>query len=178
MNKDLRVNILRHFDNLDNSTSETKANPWLSKQHTDLGTIRRSLIDLIKSDFIRLSSIGDIDPIKWLETKWDTTTHGEQTADGNDKKSSKRLVQKVGQYEKVEDVRMYTTVKGLMFINEYRRFRYHYFYLFAFSLLSFALGLVANQVTKTPIREKHNFEKREMSKPKSILDTIVHKKSK
>lgn len=146
---DLRFRILEYFEELDNSTSEEIANPWLETQDDDLGTIKRSLIDLIESDFIRLSSLGDKDPIKWLNENWDSTTHGKRTKEHDDKKSSKRLTQDVGIHNKVPDVKMYTTVKGLMFIKEYRRFKYHYYWIIGTAILSFLLGLATHYLTQS-----------------------------
>lgn len=118
---DIRFKTLKHFENLKASTAETFGNEWLSKQHKDLGTIRRSLIDLIESDFIRLSSIGKESPVEWLEREWNSTTTGKKTSDDEDKMSSQRLIRRVGDWSKVADARIYTTVKGLVFIKDYRK---------------------------------------------------------
>lgn len=142
MKHDLRIRILNHFKDLDQSTAETRANDWLEKQHDDLGTIRRSLIDLIELDYIRVSSIGDEDPIVWLVKHWDTKTNGPRTKDDDDKKSSKRLVESVGNYSNVEDVKLYTTVKGLTFIAENNRFRNYHVHKLLYIVIGVTVGFL------------------------------------
>jgi hypothetical protein len=38
---------------------------------------------------------------------------------------------------------MYTTVKGLIFIKEFRRFKYHYLLIIGLAILTFVLGLLS-----------------------------------
>ena len=50
--EDLRIAILRYFKEQNRSTEEHQSNKWLQKQHDDLGSLRRALIELINDDFL------------------------------------------------------------------------------------------------------------------------------
>jgi hypothetical protein len=162
MKDDLRIKILNHFRKLNKSTSETRANDWLAKQHSDLGTIRRSLVDLVDSEYIKLSSIGDKNPKEWLETNWDSSTSGARTEDDNDKKSAQRLIRKVGNHEKVKDVRLYTTVKGLTFIAEYNRFKNFHLHKLLYIVIGIVLGFLITFMLERTLNnpESNNCPKR------------------
>lgn len=141
--KDIRLKILLHFEGLEGSSKETIANNYLAGLENDLGSIRRTLIELIQEDFIRLSSIQNENPIKWLNRELDTTTHDRANSQKyQNKKSSKRFLKHVGNQSKIPKIRLYVTLKGLLFIKEYKRFKYHYIWVLAIALISFFLGLI------------------------------------
>ncbi|WP_409029000.1 hypothetical protein [Gracilimonas sediminicola] len=144
MEKDIRIRILEHFQDLNKSTEETKANKWLSDIHSDLGTIRRGLIELIRFDHLSISEKEKDEAICWLKKEWDTTTNNiPQTRDDKDKKSSKRLIEDVGNHAKVKEVRLITTVHGIRFLEEYSRFRREHFYRIGYLILGVFLTLLA-----------------------------------
>ncbi|QNR22775.1 hypothetical protein [Croceimicrobium hydrocarbonivorans] len=148
---DLRLQILQHFESLNRSTSETVANKFLHGLHEDLGTIRRALIELIQEDYIRISSIGNQDPVEFLKTHWNSTTYSAQRSKSDiNKKSSKRLLKAVGEHGKVPDIKLYTTVKGLMFIKEYRRYKYQHHWQLIFILTGALIGFFIQFFLKSP----------------------------
>jgi hypothetical protein len=117
--KDIRIKLLKKLNELNNGTSEFIANEYLSKLHTDLGTIRRLLIELIDFDMIRESNIPKENYKESIIRNINTTkSKGENFADLEFKKSSKRLKGKYGEFDKIPDVRITITIKGLKFLTE------------------------------------------------------------
>lgn len=144
---DLRLRILMEFNDLENSTAETVANKWLSDQHSDLGTIRRAVIDLIEFDYLKVSETEKLCAISWLNKEWDSTTYNSpQTKDDEDKKSSLRLIQKVGQYDKVSKVRLYTSVKGIVFIQEHIGFKMRLFHKGLLTLVAATITFIVGYI--------------------------------
>ncbi len=146
MAKDLRIRILEHFQDLEKSTEEIKANEFLVKLNDDLGTIRRAIIELIRFDHLVISEKEKADAISWLKKEWDTETNGPRTEDDNHKKSSKRLIQKVGNHSKVKAVRLITTVHGIRFMEDYTRYKREHLYRIGYLVLGIVLTLLATLV--------------------------------
>jgi hypothetical protein len=120
--KDIRIKILEHFNQMRDDPGEVIANDWLSGQSKDLGIIRRALIELVDSEFISISNYDKDEAIAWLRSKMDTTTTSDpRTESDNNKKSSVRLIKQVGSYFKIEKIRIHTTIKGILFLQDYRK---------------------------------------------------------
>lgn len=146
MKRDLRLTILKYFSKLNASTSETAANEWLSKQHDDLGTIRRALIELIETDLMAISEMDKFSAVSWLKTNLDTKTVA-LTADKDkrDKKSSRRLIEKVEAFSEIPKIRLFVTLQGVMFVNEQARMKNAKYY----RVLSLVLSIVLPPVIST-----------------------------
>lgn len=121
--KDIRIKILLYLDNEDFSLEQKPANKFLSELTTvdgqhDLGTIRRSLQDLVSEGYImettnedgiinscHLATVGA--KLNECELKWN-----------KDRSNSKRFIQKVGDIEKIPDMFLGITLKGKSFLTD------------------------------------------------------------
>ncbi|MEQ9117471.1 hypothetical protein [Fulvivirga sp.] len=113
----------------DKGTSEFIANDFLFHECSDLGTIRRSLIDLHEQGLIGISNTNQHEVVRWLTINLDTATDKQKAAStfgkefGEEwveaKKSSKRLVQKLAPHSKIEPLRLFITIKGVKFLGEF-----------------------------------------------------------
>ena len=116
---DIRIRLLKELRNLNQGTEEFVANEFLSKLHPDLGTIRRLLIELIDFDLIRESNVPKDNKDSSVIRNIPTTKDDSDTLITLEyKKSSKRLVSKYGAFEKIKDIRLTITVKGLILLKE------------------------------------------------------------
>jgi len=105
--------------------------------------------ELIQSDYLAITGKDKNEAIDWLKKEWDATTYGEtQTDDDKDKKSSGRLTGRVGGHDKVAEIRLFTTVNGIKFIEEYRRFRRFYVYNFISNLINLLIGIILGTLLK------------------------------
>lgn len=107
---------------LGNSTQEWKANKYLSTCHTDLGTIRRALLELKDEGLIRKSNHNTKN--KYQEIEDIETNEG---LVGENAKNPKRLDDpdnelKCNPKYKIGTIRIYITLKGLDYIRNYERF--------------------------------------------------------
>jgi len=143
---DIRIRILKHYKKLNSSTSETKDNKWLHKLDSDLGTIRRALIELIESDYLAISEKSANEAVEWLKENMNSTTMGPRTPDHDDKKSSKRLIENIGNYNKVPEIRLYTKIKGIVFIQEYSRFKNKHLTQALFLIIAALIGFFSNYI--------------------------------
>jgi hypothetical protein len=114
---DIRIELLENLRNLNKGTTEFIANDFLSKLNSDLGTIKRLLIELIESDLIQESNVYENDLGKSVIRNIDTTAHDEDP-EKNDKKNSKRLIQAIGKCNKISSIRIMITLKGINFLIE------------------------------------------------------------
>ena len=140
--KDLRLKILEHFNNLKRSTAETNTNEWLYQQHTDLGTIRRAVIELIETDMLAISEKDKEEALTWIKEVMDSTTRGFEQERRNAKKSSKRLIASVGEFPEIPNLKIYTTLKGILFIQDYKRTKNLNINKLVFMILGVLLGMV------------------------------------
>jgi hypothetical protein len=114
---DIRIALLEKLNSLKNGASEFIANEFLSSLHDDLGTIKRMLIELIDSDLIIESNVTKSDHPKSIIWQIDTTAH-DNDPERDNKKSSKRLIRKVGNSEKIQCIRLLISLKGMNFLIE------------------------------------------------------------
>ncbi len=165
MEKDLRIRILEHLVNNGQSTEETILNDFLGKSGEDLGVIRRSLIELIESGYVKISNTENHKAIQELNEQLNSTTQrGTPHQDAEDKKSCKRFLHDVGNHKKIRlKIRAYATVKGINFLIEYHKLhddaalskwqRKAFWLLFTFAILSpFISGLIVTQCQKNTIQ--------------------------
>lgn len=157
MDKDIRYLILKEYSN--NSTSDDGsggANKFLATLPThigtyDLGTVRRALIELIENDLLSMSNKDKDKAIDWLKDNIITTR---KFSDGYDFlnaeiiKSSERLLRDLDNpidpewSKKIPIIRVYTTISGVKFLKEWRRFKYEIYVRIGFALFGFALALL------------------------------------
>lgn len=125
MENDLRYKILNEFR--EKSTGETISNDFLETLHYDLGTIKRAIIELIDSDLLSFSNLTKEESIKWLNKNVITTSIYNKEFDSLNQniQSSKRLIKDLenslepNTTKKIPPIRLYTTVKGLIFLSDY-----------------------------------------------------------
>ena len=148
MSKDIRLQILLHFRDLNVSTEERIANQWLSQVHYDLGTIRRALIELILEGYLVIPGLEKDEAVTWLNSEMDSTTSKLTPAERHAKKSSMRLIKEVGGYPKVADIRLHTTIAGVVFIEKYLRDRNDIWIRVMLMLLGVVLGIIGAWIGK------------------------------
>jgi len=115
MESDIRYQTLIRLKNEDKSTGEFIANTFLVALHSDLGTVRRALIELLDEGLIRESNVYNIE---------DSVIRNINSRGGEECKRSRRFVEDQGEYKKIKPVRIYITMKGLMYLKEYNQFKY------------------------------------------------------
>lgn len=125
MTEDKRITLLKRLVTEGKTTAEFKANPYLRElfNDTDLGSLRRTLEDLVDAQFIGLSSINDSSPKTWLQSHLDTTSERNKEPKYNaSKKSIDRLVKDLGNvtaHKQVKLIRLFITVQGIKFLLDY-----------------------------------------------------------
>lgn len=122
MEKDLRYKILFHMKSLGNSTEEWHANEYLSTCHSDLGTIIRALVELVDEGLIfncydRNKSIHYQDLSKIDTSNKKNGINAKNPLRFNDVKNQLNCS------EEIKAVRLYITLKGLMFLQEKEKFK-------------------------------------------------------
>ena len=95
--KDIRIKILERLEREEQSTAEFMANEFLATLHPDLGTVKRSVLDLIEDGYIKQSFPSDISAINTVERKG-----SDRFLDKND----------------IPPVRLFITLKGQQFLIE------------------------------------------------------------
>lgn len=104
---DIRFKILEKLSEEKNSTAEFKAKEFLATLHSDLGTIKRALIDLIEDGLIKESNVN------WPEEKEEKSSINAIVTKGPpERKESKRLLED----ESLGPIRIYITLKGQQFL--------------------------------------------------------------
>ena len=116
--KDIRIRLLEKLKKNNKGTEEFVANDFLNELHNDLGTLKRSLIELVDFDLIRESNVEKDDGKKSVIRNIDTDTADLSKSDIDNKKSSLRLLNNVGAFSKIKPIRLTITVKGLQFLVE------------------------------------------------------------
>jgi hypothetical protein len=120
--KDLRLVILKKIQiESEAGTDEFLANIFLSTIHSDLGTIRRALIELVENDFLKISNTEKAPDFnfwkKWLDTK--SVKNPPYPEYNVDIKNPKRFVEKVGKHQQIPSMRLVSTIEGIKFLIEY-----------------------------------------------------------
>tara|TARA_R110002111_G_scaffold89077_1_gene138712 strand:+ start:409 stop:855 length:447 start_codon:yes stop_codon:yes gene_type:complete len=104
---DIRIKILEKLSEEKNSTGEFKAKDFLVTLHSDLGTIKRALIDLIEDGLIKESNV------KWPEERDEKSSiHKIVTKGSPERKDSRRLIND----KTIGTIRIYITLKGQQFL--------------------------------------------------------------
>jgi len=117
---DVRIKILRYHKNRNTSTEEHSSNVFLAKLSSDLGTIRRALLELVSEDYLIISNATKDKSIEAITRDFNTKNKSTPLSDEDIlRKSSKRLVENVGSMEKIPEYKFFTTVKGLKFLIEF-----------------------------------------------------------
>jgi len=118
---DPRIKLLEKICDLNKGSSEFIANKFLSTLDSDLGSIRRLLIELIDNDYILESNNSKGDHKNSIVRNIETITSDEQLR--LSKKSSRRLVHQVGPFEKIPSIRLIITLKGINFLIENKKLK-------------------------------------------------------
>lgn len=122
MESDIRYKILKRLESKSRSTAEYNSNEFLSELHDDLGTIKRSLVELMREGLIYESNIDDYK--KSVSYGINTSTSINDNPDFiNQVKSPERLNGDVGDHgKKISDIRLIISIKGLRWLEEYEKF--------------------------------------------------------
>lgn len=124
MKEDLRIAILRYFKEQNHSTEEHPSNEWLQKQHADLGTIRRAIIELIDEGFLIISNTGKSEARSTVLDEYDSATYNTSLTDEDKlKKSSKRLIMDLPPFGRIKEHKFITTVKGIRFLIDFDKLK-------------------------------------------------------
>lgn len=151
----MRFIILQRLKFEDKGPAEFIANDFLSELHTDLGTIRRALIDLVEMGLIGLINKQDKKgAIEWLVNELNTSIDAGHTRDDKHmqiKTSSKRLIEGEigGDLKKIGNIGLNLTIQGVNWLIEHDTLRrtnklvkYDLVIKGAVLLIGFALGII------------------------------------
>lgn len=115
-NSDIRFKILAHLNKFGQSTEEINCNAFLETLHSDLGTIRRTLIELIEKGYINESNVNWERERETLSAIYKINTRGDHT-----RKDSKRLLKP----NDIEAIRLYLTLDGKKFLIESENLKHY-----------------------------------------------------
>jgi hypothetical protein len=117
---DIRISVLKELRKLNFGTSEYIANEFLESLNTDLGSIKRMLVELIDEGLIQESNIYEDNLTDSVIRKIDTKTINldKDSQERIDKKSSKRLIERQGKFDRIPSIRIMITLKGINFLIE------------------------------------------------------------
>lgn len=126
--KDIRILILLYLEKQDYSLEQIKSNQMLSELVTskgtrDLGTIRRSLEDLLGEGFIMETHLKKVIGSKFLLTYKADVIRAFPNFQGYDPKefsNPQRFVEPVGNAPQIPDIHLGITLKGKAFLTERR----------------------------------------------------------
>lgn len=108
-NSDIRYKILEYLNQNGNSTEEVRCSIFLAHLHNDLGTIKRTLIELINKGYINESNVD------WVNEKETKSEIFKINTRGNiERKDSKRLLDS----KDIKEIRLYLTLDGKRFLIE------------------------------------------------------------
>lgn len=154
---DIRLKILDHLNKSGRSTEEINCNNFLVTLHNDLGTIKRTLIELIEKGYIKESNVD------WdRERETSSVIFKIKTIGNLTRKDSKRLLNP----EDIKAIRLYLTLEGKKFLIESENLKHYSWtirndwwlkivYLIIGSILTFTVYLIRDFQTKT---EKNTVE--------------------
>jgi len=108
-NYDIRFKILDHLDKNGRSTEEIVCNEFLASLHYDLGTIKRTLIELIEKGYINESNVNWERDRETASVIFAINTKGDKT-----RKDTKRLLD----INDIKAIRLYLTLDGKKFLIE------------------------------------------------------------
>ena len=109
LTNDIRYKVLLRLQKQKNGTDEFKANEFLTTLHDDLGTVRRALIDLVESGYIRESNV-DASGVNPQES----VIYNIKSRGPKENKKAIRLVED----KSIGVIRIHITLKGIQFMTE------------------------------------------------------------
>lgn len=123
--KDMRIVILLHLEEKDYALEQKISNEFLSKLTTrdgipDLGTIRRSLEDLLEEGFIMETHESKVIGSHHLFTSKKQYTETPENYDSKEFSNPQRFISKVGNAPKIINIYLGITLKGKMFLTDRR----------------------------------------------------------
>lgn len=112
---DIRLNILQRVERENRGTAEFKANEYLATTHSDLGTIKRAVVDLLDDGYIKESNL------LWPDEKSKSVVYNIDTKGpaGSPKKDPKRLLDQ----KDIKFIRLYISLHGKKFLIEEENLR-------------------------------------------------------
>lgn len=109
LTNDIRYKVLLRLQKQKNGTDEFKANEFLATLHDDLGTVRRALIDLVESGYIRESNV-DASGVNPQES----VIYNIKSRGPKENKKARRLAED----KSIGVIRIHITLKGIQFMTE------------------------------------------------------------
>lgn len=117
------IKILRKLiEDKSGGSQEVYMNPFLQACHADLGTIRRTIVDLIQLNLIGFSNYDNEDAIKLLMDELDSNkrrSHNIAEQEQKDAKNSLRLLKSVGDQSRTPPIPLHIRVNGIRFLLDY-----------------------------------------------------------
>jgi|GEM_PF-6383979 len=147
---DIRFKILNHLARKGSSTEEVQCSDFLACLHPDLGTIRRTLKELIVKGYINESNID------WAKEREQSTIWKIETIGSPQKKESSRLLDR----QDIKEIKLYLTLDGKKFLIEAanlkhttRKIRNEWWMKFAILIIGGALTLSFQGISKAIFHE-------------------------
>lgn len=120
--ENIRLTILKKLEEESGKApTEFIANEFLHQLHDDIGTIKRTLIDLVENGLILWSNNDKQSSIDTITKVLNTTCYGNSQKDKENSKNTLRFIDSLGNQEKIKTIRLHITIKGLKFLYDYEQ---------------------------------------------------------